>query len=203
MLKEPVGDPLKKAIIEVIAENQEEGGNYTATSDQDGHFKITDIQPGRYRLFVERTGYIEVDEKRRRSEGMMISLEAGQDLKDQTLRMLAAGILTGRVLDEDGDPMANVEVNVLRRKGSAFESSGSAHTNDLGEYRIGGLLAGKYYLIASPLPNFQTLVPAKHEFRRSRKCSAAIGLWGDLLPKCRGPCASLSDRTARRGRNAC
>ena len=58
--------------------------------------------------------------------------------------MLAAGILTGRVLDEDGDPMANVEVNVLRRKGSAFESSGSAHTNDLGEYRIGGLLAGKY-----------------------------------------------------------
>lgn len=161
VLKEPVGDPLKKAIIEVIAENQEEGGNYTATSDQDGHFKITDIQPGRYRLFVERTGYIEVDEKRRRSEGMMISLEAGQDLKDQTLRMLAAGILTGRVLDEDGDPMANVEVNVLRRKGSAFESSGSAHTNDLGEYRIGGLLAGKYYLIASPLPNFQTLVPAK------------------------------------------
>ena len=29
VLKEPVGDPLKKAIIEVIAENQEEGGNYT------------------------------------------------------------------------------------------------------------------------------------------------------------------------------
>ena len=85
MVKEPVGDPLKKAIIEVIAENQEEGGNYTATSDQDGHFKITDVQPGRYRLFVERTGYIEVDEKRRRSEGMVISLEAGQDLKDQTL----------------------------------------------------------------------------------------------------------------------
>jgi len=161
VVKEPVGDPLKKAIIEVIAENQEEGGNYTATSDQDGHFKITDIQPGRYRIFVERTGYIEVDEKRRRSEGMVISLDAGQDLKDQTLRMLAAGILTGRVLDEDGDPMANVEVTVLRRKASAFEPSGSAQTNDLGEYRIGGLLAGKYYVVASPLPNFQTLVRAK------------------------------------------
>ncbi len=174
VVKEPVGDPLKKAIIEVIAENQEEGGNYTATSDQDGHFKITDIQPGRYRIFVERTGYIEVDEKRRRSEGMLISLDAGQDLKDQTLRMLAAGILTGRVLDEDGDPMANVEVTVLRRKASAFESSGSGHTNDLGEYRIGGLLAGKYYVVASPLPSFQTVVPAKQDSGDTANAAPAL-----------------------------
>ena len=182
VVKEPVGDPLKKAIIEVIAENQEEGGNYTATSDQDGHFKITDIQPGRYRIFVERTGYIEVDEKRRRSEGMVISLDAGQDLKDQTLRMLAAGILTGRVLDEDGDPMANVEVTVLRRKGSAFESSGSAHTNDLGEYRIGGLLAGKYYVVATPLPNFQTLIPAKQDSGDTANAAPALAYGATYYP---------------------
>ena len=182
VVKEPVGDPLKKAIIEVIAENQEEGGNYTATSDQDGHFKITDIQPGRYRIFVERTGYIEVDEKRRRSEGMVISLAAGQDLKDQTLRMLAAGILTGRVLDEDGDPMANVEVTVLRRKASAFEASGSAHTNDLGEYRIGGLLAGKYYVVATPLPNFQTLIPAKQDPGDTANAAPALAYGATYYP---------------------
>ncbi len=171
VVKEPSGEPLKKAIIELIAENQEEGGNYTATSDADGHFRIPDIQPGRYRIFVERTGYIEVDEKNRRSEGFIVSLEAGQELKDQLLRMLAAAALTGRVLDEDGDPMANVEVTVLHRKGTAFDAVGSAHTNDLGEYRIGGLLAGKYYIVASPMPNFQSLLspkkssddPANHE----------------------------------------
>ena len=67
VVKEPSGEPLKKAIIELIAENQEEGGNYTATSDQDGHFSIPEIQSGRYRMFVERTGFLEVDEKRRRS----------------------------------------------------------------------------------------------------------------------------------------
>lgn len=160
--KEPAGEPLKKAIIELIGENQEEGGNYTATSDQDGHFKIVGIQPGRYRLFVERTGYIEVDAKRRHSDGVALSLEAGQELKDQTLHMLAAAIITGRVMDEDGDPMANVDVTVLRRKFSSgsfkFEPTGSSQTNDLGEYRIGGLMAGRYYISASPLPNFQSIV---------------------------------------------
>jgi hypothetical protein len=162
VVKEPAGEPLKKAIIELIGENQEDAGNYTATSDQDGHFKIVAIHPGRYRLFVERTGYIEVDPKRRRSEGIVLSLEAGQELKDQTLRMLAAAIITGRVMDEDGDPMANVDITVLRRKFSSgnfkFEPVGSSQTNDLGEYRIGGLMAGKYYISASPLPNFQSMV---------------------------------------------
>ena len=159
VVKEPSGEPLKKAVIEVITENQEEGGNYTATSDQDGHFKITGIVAGRYMIFAERTGYIEVDEKRRRLQGTALSFEAGQEVKDQTLRMVSAAIILGRVRDEDGDPMSNVDVAVLRRKGSsAFEPAGSAQTNDLGEYRVGGLLAGKYYVLANPMANFQSLV---------------------------------------------
>jgi protocatechuate 3,4-dioxygenase beta subunit len=165
VVKESAGEPLKKAIIELIGENQEEGDNFTATSDQDGHYKIAGIHPGRYRLFVERSGYIEVDARRRRSDGVVLSFEAGQELKDRTLHMLAAAVVAGRVVDEDGDPMANVDVTVLRRRfssgGFKFEPSGSSQTNDLGEYRIGGLLAGKYYVSASPLPNFQSIVHAQ------------------------------------------
>jgi hypothetical protein len=172
VVKEPGGDPLKKAILEVIAENQEQGGNYTATSDQDGQFKITDIEPGRYRIFVERTGYIEVDEKRRRSQGLVVSFDAGQALKDQTLHMAAAAVLAGRVLDEDGDPMVNVEVTVLRRKASTFEPRGAAQTNDLGEYRIGGLLAGKYYVVATPMPNFESLAKSSADPANGRPALA-------------------------------
>jgi len=165
VVKEPSGEPLKKAIIELIGHDQGEGGNYTATSDPEGHYKISGILPGRYSLFVERTGYIEVDKKRRRAEGIALSLEAGQELKDQVLHMLPAAIIAGRVLDEDGDPMSKVEVTVLRRKiaagHSSFEPNGQAETNDLGEYRIGGLMAGKYYVVATPMPSFQSLVPAQ------------------------------------------
>jgi len=165
VVKEPGGEAVKKAIIELIGENQDEGANHTATSDQDGHFKITGIAPGRYRLFVERAGFIQVEKKRRRSEGLVLAFDAGQELKDQVLRMLPAAVIAGRVVDEDGDPMPNVEITVLRRKPSSgrpkLDPSGSAQTNDLGEYRVGGLLAGKYYVSASPLPNFQSIVPAR------------------------------------------
>ena len=157
VVKDPGGEPVKKAILEMIAENQAGGGNYTATTDAEGHFKVADILPGRYRVIVERTGYIEVDKKGRRSQGSMLSFGTGQETKGQTFHMLAAAIVTGRVIDEEGDPMANVNVTVLRHKGTSLEATGSAQTNDLGEYRIGGLLAGKYYVSAAPLPNFQTI----------------------------------------------
>jgi hypothetical protein len=159
VVKEPSGEPLKKAIIELIGENQEESGNFTATSDQDGHFKIMDILPGRYLMFAERTGYLAVDAKRRRSGGISLSFEAGQELRDQILHMLPASVILGRVLDEDGDPISNVEVAVLRRRGPGLLESGSAQTDDLGEYRVGGLLAGKYLVRATPTANFQSMVP--------------------------------------------
>src|SRR6266568_4654574 len=65
--KEPGSEPVKKALIELIAENQAEGGDYTALSGADGGFHIEGIVPGRYHLFAERTGLLEVDKHRART----------------------------------------------------------------------------------------------------------------------------------------
>jgi protocatechuate 3,4-dioxygenase beta subunit len=162
VVKDPGGEPIKKAIVELIAENQEEASNYTATSDREGHFKIEGIAPGRYRIFVERTGFLQVDAKKKRSQGSSLSLSPGQGLKDLVLQMQPAAVITGRVLDEDGDPMPNAQVSASRRHYSSgqvrLDSVAGAQTNDLGEYRVGGLLAGKYYVSVSPAVNFQSLV---------------------------------------------
>jgi Carboxypeptidase regulatory-like domain len=161
VVKEPGGGPVKKAVIELIAENQEEGGNYTATSDQEGRFEIHGIAPGRYLMFAERTGFIEVDQKRRRSRGLYLSFSADQELRDQTLHMMAAAALTGRVLDEDGDPMSDAEVRIYKRrfgpKGLRLEPLGGTRTNDLGEFRMGGLLADKYFVCVVPPVGFQNM----------------------------------------------
>lgn len=163
VVKDPGGEPLKKAIVELIAENQEEGGNYSATSGAEGQFKIEGVTPGRYRIFVERTGYMEVDAKHKRSQGSSLSLKAGQELKDLVLRLQPAAVILGRVLDEDGDPMPNAQVTASQRRYSSghlrLEPAGAAQTDDLGEYRIGGLPAGKYYVSANPPVNFQSVVP--------------------------------------------
>src|SRR5208282_6251683 len=103
--KDPGSEPVKKALIELIAESQSDGGNYTALSSVDGGFRIENILPGRYRLFVERTGYQEVDKHQRRTEGRVLTLGAGQELKDLVIRLQLAAVVEGRVTDEDGDPM--------------------------------------------------------------------------------------------------
>ncbi len=45
--KEPGGEPVKKALVELIAENQAEGGDYTAVTGAEGTFHIEGILPGR------------------------------------------------------------------------------------------------------------------------------------------------------------
>src|SRR5207248_3662068 len=70
--KDPSGEPVKKVLVELIAENQKEGGDYTASTGADGEFRIENILPGRYRLFAERTGLLDVDKHH----------GAGQEVKD-------------------------------------------------------------------------------------------------------------------------
>jgi protocatechuate 3,4-dioxygenase beta subunit len=162
--KDPGTEPVKKALIELIAESQSEGANYTALTGADGSFRIENIVPGRYRLFVERPGYQEIDKNHRRSEGRVLTLTAGQEFKDLVIRLQAAAVVEGRVTDEDGDPMPEAQVAVLHQTfvsgRSHWEQVGAERTNDLGEYRIAGLAAGNYFVSVTPPPDFRSLIEA-------------------------------------------
>src|SRR5713226_4741436 len=167
VIKEPGSEAVKKALIELIAESQSEGGNYTAITGADGSFRIENVAPGRYRLFVERTGYQEIDKHHRRTEGRVLSLTAGQELKDLIIRLQAAAVVQGRVTDEDGDPMPEAQVAVLRQSfvagRSRWEQAGAERTNDLGEYRIAGLAGGSYLVSVTPPPDFRSLIEASRQ----------------------------------------
>jgi protocatechuate 3,4-dioxygenase beta subunit len=181
--KDPGSEPLKKALIELIAESQSDRGNYTALTSADGSFHIENIVPGRYHLFVERTGFQEIDKHRRRTEGRVLTLSAGQDLKDLVIRLQAAAVVEGRVTDEDGDPMPESQVAVLRQTfvsgHTHWEQVGAERTNDLGDYRIAGLAPGNYFVSVTPPPDFRSLIettgnaPAIHSGAPSDKPAPA------------------------------
>ncbi|HTT22473.1 MAG TPA: carboxypeptidase-like regulatory domain-containing protein [Candidatus Sulfotelmatobacter sp.] len=160
--KDPDSQPVKKALIELIADNQLEAGNYTTITAADGTFRIEDIPPGRYHLFAERTGLLDTDRQRRRSDGQILTLSGGQELKDLHLRLQAAAVIRGRISDEDGDPLPNAEVTALRQTYVAghkhWEQAGADRSNDLGEYRIANLPAGNVYISVNPPPDFKSLI---------------------------------------------
>jgi hypothetical protein len=160
--KEPGSEPVKKALIELIAEDQSAGGDYTSVSGVDGKFHIEGVLPGRYHLFVERTGLLDSDKHHGRTEGRILTLTTGQELKDLQVRLQAAAIVRGRVTDEDGDPLADAQVAVLHQTyasgRSRWEQIGGERTNDLGEFRVANLPAGNYYVSVSPPPDFRSLI---------------------------------------------
>ena len=163
VVKEPGSQPLKKVLLHFIAEDQKQGGNYTADTDSEGHFRIEKIQPGPYRLLLEKTGFHQVNLRGHQSEGAILSVQPGQDVNDLLFQMLPAAVITGKVVDEDGEPLPGYGVSLLRKrpgKSRAPEVVGNERTNDLGEYRFGGLFPGQYLLAVIPLPdtrNFEHL----------------------------------------------
>src|SRR5260370_29360299 len=110
VVKEPGSQPLKKVLVQVVAENQKEGGNYTASTDADGHFHVENVVPARYRIFIERTGFVGVNEHGRKSDGNIFTVQAGQAVEDLLFRMLPTAVINGRINDQGGDPISGVTV---------------------------------------------------------------------------------------------
>ena len=73
-------------------------------------------------------------------------------LKDLAIKLNPYGAVSGRVVDEDGEPVAHVSVQAMHRiylQGKRqLIAAGQATTDDLGEYRIFELPAGQYVVQA-------------------------------------------------------
>src|SRR5207253_4212586 len=69
-----------------------------------------------------------------------------------TLSLLPQAVVTGRIVDEDSEPVRGVNVQAMRigynQGRKRLVTVGSALTNDLGEYRVYDVPGGKYYISA-------------------------------------------------------
>jgi hypothetical protein len=110
------------------------------------------VDPGRYHLYVTRAGYAtqEYGEGSSAGSNAILTLNPGKNISDLIFRMVPYGVISGRVTDEDGDPMADAVVMAMqsgvnegRRKLLMVQTT---VTNDLGEYRLYGLPRGRYYI---------------------------------------------------------
>ena len=145
---------------------------YTTQSvltDTAGHFALNGLDAGAYRITAERNGFLTAQYGARAAgkSGVTVALSAGQKMTDLSIPIYPHGVITGRVLDEEGDPVPNANVELLRmqymqgRKQLAHSNGGS--TNDLGEYRLFGVAPGRYYLSATFRGNPNGVNPVAQE----------------------------------------
>jgi len=150
------GEPVRKANLLLWQKGKPEGRRYLTATDARGAFILQDVEPGKYRLMVTKGGYARVEYGARgpNHPGSTISLDPGQHVHDLVVRLTPQAVISGRVIDEDGEPVANLSVQLCQYVYGGgrpkLDTSGFASTNDLGEYRLFDLAPGRYYLGASP-----------------------------------------------------
>jgi hypothetical protein len=134
------GAPVKKARITARASD----ATYTAISNASGQWSIAHLPDGEYDLAVECQGYLPRSSKRMRVRV--------PDDGAVAVELTPLAVISGRVLDDDGDPLPHVTLFALSydysRVAPVLHAITKAVSDDRGEYRLFDLKPGRYYVQA-------------------------------------------------------
>jgi hypothetical protein len=144
VLNAVANQPLARAHVTLRTSVNGTVRRYGAISDEKGRFSIRPIEPGTYETAVELLGFLFAP--RRAGDNGHVEIAAGASSTGLELKMVPQGVIAGRVLDADGNPMDHVAVAAVRGVNRVGEQTADA----AGEFRIGGLAAGKYLVKAEP-----------------------------------------------------
>lgn len=148
------GTPVRRARI-ALSGAEIRGGRSTVTNDE-GVFTFAALPLGRYTLTASKAGYVNISYGAKRSgrPGTPIQLADGQKLEKADISLPRGSVVTGIVVDENGEPSPGTQVRVLRyvmRTGEkTLQQTGQDSTDDRGIYRIYGLQPGDYLVSAVP-----------------------------------------------------
>jgi len=147
------GVPLRRADVRLTSTDGR-STKHTAT-DLDGFYEFNDLPAGRYFITGSKAGYLTLQYGQRRplDPGKPVELAAAQVLDKTDLLLPRGSVITGRIFDEFGEPVADATVQALRYQftGSRrrLAAAGRAdETDDIGQFRIAGLPPGEYFVTA-------------------------------------------------------
>ncbi len=152
------GEPLKKTYLTLQPLDQRNTVPYGTTTDNAGYFLFNDVDPGRYSLVAARNGFVPQSWPPRgnASQNAPLTLAMGQKLKQIVFKLTPQGVITGHVVDQDGEPLARVQLQVMtfayQRGRRQLVGANFTMTDDLGEFRLFNLKPGKYVISARYLP---------------------------------------------------
>jgi hypothetical protein len=124
-----------------------------ATTGPDGLYRFDNLEPGTYFVQARKSGFcLRFYNPRPRSwAAAPIVVKGGKESVRVEMALLPQAIVTGRVLDEEGEPVAHAAISLERFEYSAYgqfglHPAGTTYTSDLGDFRLAGLTPGRYLL---------------------------------------------------------
>jgi Carboxypeptidase regulatory-like domain len=148
------GRPLRLARVGIVETNTRRSmGDAT---DENGQYEFTDLPPGTYTITARKAGFatMEYGQRRPADPGRRIRVVDGQTVERIDLVLPSASTMTGRVVDENGDPVEDATVSIYTMSivgGRRRLVSGGANrrTDDFGRFRLFSVDPGEYVLAAA------------------------------------------------------
>jgi Carboxypeptidase regulatory-like domain len=153
------GHPLVRARVAIADVTDRSKSDFVITSD-DGKFEFSGLPAGKYSLSGQKRGFISATYDQHDQYSTAIVIGAELDTENLVLKLAPDAVLTGKVLDESGDPVRRATVTVYYNDHSQgvdrIRTYNTVRTDDLGVYEITPLRPGTYFVSASAKPWYAT-----------------------------------------------
>jgi hypothetical protein len=159
------GQPLPDVRVILYPQGGSGGTSRSTTSDDEGKFSFTDLTTPQYSFNAHAPGYVQ----------QRASPNPSRPGDNVPLTLTKGGVITGRVTNAQGEPVVAVRVSaqhVRNEAGRPRLTDGNLYsqpTDDRGVYRLYGMMAGVYLVVANapesytdPRSAFQSETPTYH-----------------------------------------
>ncbi len=138
-----------------ISDSKNRKNTQSLITGDDGRFEFH-VPAGKFSLVGAKRGFVEAAYNQHEQFSTAIVTGADLDTENLVLRLSPNAVVTGKVLDESGDPVRGAQIMVYRHDQSMGVSRTfvyrSATTDDQGRYEVTPLQEGVYFLSAISSP---------------------------------------------------
>src|ERR1700726_3420199 len=149
------GHPLVRARVTVKDARNPQKFESIVTAEN-GKFEFNSLPAGKYDLHGAKRGYVSASYDQHDQFSTAIVTGTGLETEALILRLAPAAIISGKILDEAGEPVRHATVTLYRDDHSSgvdrIQQFRTAQTDDQGSYEVASLVPGTYFLSANAKP---------------------------------------------------